>query len=67
MKFFMKKKYSYIIILCIFMINGCSSVKVGLTLKKKKKKKKFLKKKICAKKFGKKKKKKIKKNKIERK
>jgi PBP1b-binding outer membrane lipoprotein LpoB len=38
----MKKKYSFIIILCIFMINGCSSVKEGLTLKKKSNSQQFL-------------------------
>ena len=38
----MKKKYSFIIILCIFMISGCSSVKDGLTLKKKSNSQQFL-------------------------
>ena len=38
----MKKKYSFIIIICIFMINGCSSVKDGLTLKKKTNSQQFL-------------------------
>ena len=38
----MKKKYSFIIILCIFMISGCSSVKEGLALKKKSNSQQFL-------------------------
>ena len=38
----MKKKYSFIIILCIFIINGCSSVKEGLTTKKKSNSQQFL-------------------------
>ena len=38
----MKKKYSFIIILCIFVISGCSSVKEGLTLKKKSNSQQFL-------------------------